>query len=330
MKMATITVVYVILDKREIMSENKGFTIVKNDIINSGKISLKALGLFLYLKSKPKDWRFSTIRIKNDIKDGLSSINTSMRELESLRLLERRKVKNERGQFEISYIFLDEEPVIEIPSMEKPVGGFSVVGETVVGKPINNKKTESTKKEIEIIIEQEEIQPSETGSLFEVPEEPKQKPKPVKKTPTKSPPKKENTEEGKLYSAMTKIYFEWFEKLSGVKPNFNSVEGSSLKKIINYFKILNKDNKVEGEGNEFDEVTKMFQFILTNWNLIDTFYQKQTKLQQINSNLQNIINDIKNGHKRKSTSTSKDKSNNARGERLQSSFNRIDEMLAKK
>lgn len=317
------------------MSENKGFTIVKNDIINSGKISLKALGLFLYLKSKPKDWRFSTIRIKNDIKDGLSSINTSMRELESLRLLERRKVKNERGQFEISYIFLDEEPVIEIPSTENPVGGFSVIGETeirkpVVGKQINNKKTESIKKEIEIIIEQEEIQPSETGSLFEVPEEPKSKPKPTKKTPTKSPPKNTNPEEGKLYSAMTTIYFDWFEKLSGVKPNFNSVEGASLKKIINYFKILNKDNKVEGEGNEFEEVTKMFQFILTNWNLIDTFYQKQTKLQQINSNLQNIINDIKNGHKRKSTSTSKDKSDNARGERLQSSFNRIDEMLAKK
>ena len=52
------------------MSENKGFTIIQNEIINSGKVSLKAMGLFLYLKSKPKDWRFSTLRIKNEVKDG--------------------------------------------------------------------------------------------------------------------------------------------------------------------------------------------------------------------------------------------------------------------
>ena len=44
------------------MSEKKDFTIIKNEVINSG-ISMKALGLFIYLKSKPKDWRFSTIRI---------------------------------------------------------------------------------------------------------------------------------------------------------------------------------------------------------------------------------------------------------------------------
>ena len=58
------------------MSENKGFTIIQNEIINSGKVSLKAMGLFLYLKSKPKDWRFSTLRIKNEVKDGLASIRS--------------------------------------------------------------------------------------------------------------------------------------------------------------------------------------------------------------------------------------------------------------
>ena len=33
------------------MYENKGFTIIQNEIINSGKVSFKAMGLFLYLKS---------------------------------------------------------------------------------------------------------------------------------------------------------------------------------------------------------------------------------------------------------------------------------------
>lgn len=66
------------------MSENKGFTIIQNEIINSGKISLKALGLFLYLKSKPKDWRFSTLRIQKDFSDGLFAIRKAMKEFEVL------------------------------------------------------------------------------------------------------------------------------------------------------------------------------------------------------------------------------------------------------
>ena len=141
----------------------------------------------------------------------------------------------------------------------------------------------------------------------------------------KTPPT--TNEDGKLYARMVEIYFDWFKGLSGVSPKFGQAEGASLKQIINYFKILYKANKKEGE-NEFDEVTKMFSFIFSHWNLIDPFYQKQTKLTQINSNIQNIINDIKNGHKRKSNS--KDKSDVARGERLQKSFNRIDEMLLNK
>ena len=309
------------------MSENKGFTIVKNEIINSGNISLKALGLFLYLKSKPKEWRFSTLRIKNDIKDGLSSINTSMRELESLKLLERRKVKNEKGQFEINYVFLDEETVIEKPSTGKTVTGNSEKrkpdkGKPVTGKTTNIKKTEPIKKDIEIIIE-EKIKSSENGSLFQLPEESKPKIKPP-------PPPPEKNEDGKLYAAMVELYFDWFKGLSGVKPNFNAAEGSAMKKIMNYFRSLNKENKKDYDGSEFEEVTNMFSFILNSWSMLDDFYQKQTKVVQINSNLQNIINDIKNGHKRKSKSNTKDKSANARGERVQNSFNRIDEILSNK
>ena len=127
---------------------------------------------------------------------------------------------------------------------------------------------------------------------------------------------------------MVEIYFDWFVKLSGVKPKFGVAEGSAMKQIINYFKTIYKDNHSEGE-TEFEEVTKMLQYIFKYWHLIDPFLQKQTKVTQINSNIQNIINDIKNGHKRKS-SNNKDKSEHARGERLQKSFNRIDEMLFNK
>ena len=136
------------------MSENKGFTIIQNEIINSGKVSLKAIGLFLYLKSKPKDWRFSTLRIKNEVKDGLASIRSAMQELEAVGLVKRLKTKNEKGQFEINYIF--SETVSENPTTERPKSdikkpksrvrksdnGKSDDGKTEIGKPNNNKKNE--------------------------------------------------------------------------------------------------------------------------------------------------------------------------------------------
>ena len=288
------------------MSEKKGFTIIQNEIINSGKISLKAMGLFLYLKSKPKDWRFSTIRIQNDIKTGLHSIRECIKELEKANLIQRKKTNNKKGQFETNYIFLDDEIVAENPPTEVIEEPKIEIVKPKARKPVVKKSP--PKKE----------DPKPEENLFPEPEKPKEE-------EPKTPPT--TNEDGKLYAKMVEIYFDWFKGLSGVSPKFGQAEGASLKQIINYFKILYKANKKEGE-NEFDEVTKMFSFIFSHWNLIDPFYQKQTKLTQINSNIQNIINDIKNGHKRKSNS--KDKSNVARGERLQKSFNRIDEMLLNK
>ena len=305
------------------MSENKGFTIIQNEIINSGKISLKALGLFLYLKSKPEDWRFSTIRIQKDFSDGLFAIRKAMKELEEVGLLERKKTKNEKGQFEINYIF--SETVSENPTTEKPTteikkpksrvrksdDGKTNDGKTKIGKPNNNKKNEEVKNKKEKIIQKEEVSLSEESGLF--PEEPK--------TPSAS------NDEGKLYSKMVDLYFNWFKDLNGgIPPKFGKADGSAMKQIINYFKYIHK--QANNGKDEVEEVILMFTYILTNWAKIDPFLQKQTKLIQINGNIQNIINDLKNG-KRISTSKS-DKSEHARTSRVQDAFSKIDDVFNSK
>ena len=279
------------------MSEkNQNFTTIKNEIMTSG-VSLKALGLFLFLKSKPKDWRFSILNIHKEVKEGRESITSAVQELEKANLIQRKKSKNEKGQFEFTFIFLDTEE----PEKAKPTP-----------KPKRKPVVKKSPPKIE--------EPTPEENLFPEPEPPKEE------EPPTPPPIK--SDDGKLYSKMVEIYFDWFVKLSGVKPKFGVAEGSATKQIINYFKTIYKDNHSEGE-TEFEEVTKMLQYIFKYWHLIDPFLQKQTKVTQINSNIQNIINDIKNGHKRKS-SNNKDKSEHARGERLQKSFNRIDEMLFNK
>ena len=304
------------------MSENKGFTIIQNEIINSGKVSLKAMGLFLYLKSKPKDWRFSTLRIQKDFSDGLFAIRKAMKELEEVGLLERKKTKNEKGQFEINYIFnetVSENPTTEKPKSEikkpssrvrKSADGKTNDGKTEIGNPNNKKKKEEVKKKKEKII-QEEVSLSGESGLF--PEEPK--------TPSAS------NDDGKLYSKMVDLYFNWFKDLNGgIPPKFGKADGSAMKQIINYFKYIHK--QANNGKDEVEEVILMFTYILTNWAKIDPFLQKQTKLIQINGNIQNIINDLKNG-KRNSTSKS-DKSEHARTSRVQDAFGKIDDIFNSK
>lgn len=304
------------------MSENKGFTIIQNEIINSGKVSLKAMGLFLYLKSKPKDWRFSTLRIQKDFSDGLFAIRKAMKELEEVGLLERKKTKNEKGQFEINYIFnetVSENPTTEKPKSEikkpssrvrKSADGKTNDGKTEIGNPNNKKKNEEVKKKKEKIIQEEVSLSGESGLFTEEP-----------KTSSAS------NDDGKLYSKMVDLYFNWFKDLNGgIPPKFGKADGSAMKQIINYFKYIHK--QANNGKDEVEEVILMFTYILTNWAKIDPFLQKQTKLIQINGNIQNIINDLKNG-KRNSTSKS-DKSEHARTSRVQDAFGKIDDIFNSK
>ena len=172
----------------------------------------------------------------------------------------------------------------------------------------NNKKT-NIKKPVQEI--KEEVSLSGESGLF--PEEPK--------TPSAS------NDDGKLYSKMVDLYFNWFKDLNGgIPPKFGKADGSAMKQIINYFKYIHK--QANNGKDEVEEVILMFTYILTNWAKIDPFLQKQTKLIQINGNIQNIINDLKNG-KRNSTSKS-DKSEHARTSRVQDAFGKIDDIFNSK
>lgn len=318
------------------MNEKKqGFTITQNEIIHAGKLSLKALGMYLFLKSKPKDWKFSTVRIKNEVQDGIASITSSIQELEKNGLVQRLKTKNSKGQFEINYQIFEsfetvpEEPITGEPSREnhngKPANGKTENGSTDNGepdngKPKNNKKTIPTKTEVKKINtkkdQQKIVDSSNDGELFSV--------EVIQPTPEARPEPAKN-ESDQLYKKMVDVYFEWFKGLNGVPPKFGSAEGSAMKQIINYFKIIFKESN--NEGDEAEEVLKMFQFIFLNWSKLDQFTQKRTKLLNINGDLQNIITQLKNGSK-KSTNKN-DKSTIARTERVQSAFDKVNSMFNK-
>jgi len=119
--------------------------------------------------------------------------------------------------------------------------------------------------------------------------------------------KKRKEEEQELpdgsYQKFLDIYSNWYENLVGVKIKFDGVQGKALKKIIAYLIANSKEKNAQGGADAWE-------YILLNWSKIDKFYQDQTKVNQIESNLPNILNQLKNGNSKAKPTNSQENINN--------------------
>lgn len=105
-----------------------------------------------------------------------------------------------------------------------------------------------------------------------------------------------------LYSKLMQPYWTFYEDRNEIPPRINAAEGKSLKDIISHLKKLSADEA---------EVLELWTVILNKWDQLEPFYQKQMELKQINSNINNILRQIKHGkgntnQKRQATSSSND------------------------
>lgn len=126
-------------------------------------------------------------------------------------------------------------------------------------------------------------------------------------TPTKDKPNKSNklrkqkkvisdaSQSDGIYPACMDLYNKFIFSRTGAGAKINNIAGASMVKIIEYLKtqVKNKDDlKIS--------VPLTVNAIFTNYDKWDEFHKKQLNLNQIESNLINILNAIKNG---KSTSS---------------------------
>jgi len=75
------------------------YTIIPNKIINDSTLSLKAKGLWVYLQSKSNGQNFSIDEMRKHLKEGKSSIQDAIWELEKAGLLVRKQVKDNKGKW---------------------------------------------------------------------------------------------------------------------------------------------------------------------------------------------------------------------------------------
>lgn len=93
------------------VEKTKDFTVMSNYHLRDVELSLKAKGLLYLMLSLPEDWDYTTKGLACICKDGVGSITSALKELESHGYLTRQRTRYENGQLgDITYT-IHEKPV---------------------------------------------------------------------------------------------------------------------------------------------------------------------------------------------------------------------------
>ena len=101
----------------------RNFTIVANEVFNDERLSLEAMGLLAWLRSRPDDWSLSVEHLKARFKVGRDSMHRLVRELVEAGWVTRERKRDEttKAFIGIEYVVLDEAvPPSSGVSDEKP------------------------------------------------------------------------------------------------------------------------------------------------------------------------------------------------------------------
>lgn len=105
-----------------IRNKTQHFTIVAQSILRDERLSLKDIGLLVRLLSLPDNWEFSEKGLdKICANDGLTSIRTSIKNLENCGYLKRSRVRKEDGRITGVEWIISDYPELEEPKCENPI-----------------------------------------------------------------------------------------------------------------------------------------------------------------------------------------------------------------
>ncbi len=87
-----------------------------------------------------------------------------------------------------------------------------------------------------------------------------------------------------LYSQFLEEWHRFYNQYMGIAPKFTGADGNALKQIISYL--------VKIAGSEQEAIT-LWQLLLSKWNTLNKFHQQNTDLKYINSQLNKILQNVK-------------------------------------
>lgn len=133
------------------IEKTKDYTVMANHHLRNTALSLKAKGLLSLMLSLPEDWDYTTKGLARICKDGVDSICSTVKELEEHGYIERRRIRNEKGQMTtVEYIIMEQpkppSPKQENPKRENPVLDNPVLEKPVLENPDQLNTNQSSKK----------------------------------------------------------------------------------------------------------------------------------------------------------------------------------------
>lgn len=94
------------------VEKSREYVVMSNKFLREKEMSLKAKGLLALCLALPDDWNYSINGLCAICKESQTSIRSTLKELETFNYLERKRHKDEKGQFTYEYIIY-ETPYVE-------------------------------------------------------------------------------------------------------------------------------------------------------------------------------------------------------------------------
>lgn len=130
------------------VKKKTNYTTIDNNILKNKNLSLKARGLLVTMLSLPDEWDYTVNGLCSILKDGKSSIQSALKELEENGYLVRVQTKDENGRFSSTDYTLYEIPLAEKPLTENPsTDNLSTENQPQLNTNKLNKNKEITNKE---------------------------------------------------------------------------------------------------------------------------------------------------------------------------------------
>lgn len=98
-----------------------------------------------------------------------------------------------------------------------------------------------------------------------------------------------------LYTKMIEVYDKFCYSRTGAGAKIDSLQGKSVKDIISFLstQIQKKNPNISSQEKLKKDILASWEYILSQWDSVKGYYSDQIKLNQINSNLPNILVHLK-------------------------------------
>lgn len=104
--------------------KTKDYTIIANHCFKNEKLSLKAKGLLSLTLSLPSTWNYTVKGLSAICADGIESISSGIKELETHKYISRERTRNAKGQLVTTHYNIYEQPIDYSPTSNIPVNDY--------------------------------------------------------------------------------------------------------------------------------------------------------------------------------------------------------------